>query len=74
MVNLNLLGSTKNSMGILGDIFNFADDVLSIPTDLLGLTNHHKKKEAIEWVEDVYNKGQISPDEYLKLMKYIENQ
>ena len=61
-------------MGLLKNIFDLADDIVSIPTDLLGLTNHYKKKEAIEYINEQFAEGKITRSEHARLLRYIESQ
>jgi hypothetical protein len=58
-------------MGILTDILNLADDIISIPTDILGITNHYNKKQAIQTANEALITGKIDPQEYAKLINYI---
>lgn len=59
-------------MGILKEIFDLADDIVSLPTDLLGLTNHHEKKEALQKAKQAFMTDQITASEYEKIKKLLE--
>lgn len=58
-------------MGILGDLFSLADDIVSIPTDFIGLTNHHSKKEAQQIAEKAFKSGRINAEQYIQLLQEI---
>jgi len=51
-------------MGILGDIFDFADDLVSIPTD-------HEKKKALEKAKQAFLDGKLSSSEYEKIKAFL---
>ena len=61
-------------MGLLGNIFGLVDDIVSIPTDIVGLTNHHAKKKAMKIATTGLIEGKITMKEYKELVEYIENQ
>ena len=60
-------------MGILGGILGLVDDIVSIPTDLIGLTNHHDKKDAIKKIKIAFVNGDITESEYKKLLIAIQD-
>lgn len=59
-------------MGILKSLFNLADDIISIPTDLVGITNHHKKKEVLERAKEAFLRNEITSAEYERIKKILE--
>lgn len=60
-------------MGFLKDILGLADDLISIPTDLIGLTNHHDKKEALRKAKIAFMNDEISAEEYRKIKTLLED-
>lgn len=58
-------------MGILGDLLGLADDIISIPTDFIGLTNHHNKKEALERAKIAFIQGDISAAQFEAIKKQL---
>jgi len=60
-------------MGLLKGILGLVDDIVSIPTDIIGITNHYNKKEARRYVQRKFLSGEISSSEYEKLLLIIEN-
>lgn len=58
-------------MGLLKGLFDLADDLVSIPTDLVGLTNHHEKKEVLRKAKTAFMEGEISSAEYEKIIKIM---
>lgn len=59
-------------MGFLKDIIGLADDIVSIPTDFIGLTNHHDKKEALRKAKIAFMNDEISAEEYRKIKTLLE--
>ena len=55
------------------DVLGLVEDVITLPTDLLGLTNFSSKKQAREYVETQYAIGNINHQQYIALMKMIDN-
>tara|TARA_R110000772_G_scaffold259692_1_gene377366 strand:+ start:705 stop:887 length:183 start_codon:yes stop_codon:yes gene_type:complete len=54
-------------MGILSGLFNLAEDIISIPTDLVGITNHHDKKEMLAEAKRRFIADEITSAQYEKL-------
>lgn len=61
-------------MGLLKGIFNLADNIVSIPTDMLGITNNHGKNKARKIARTALAYGKINRDEYEELLAWIELQ
>lgn len=61
-------------MGLLKGLLKLADDVVSLPTDILGITNHHGKEKAKRIAKLGYIEGKISEEEYKRLLAYIDEQ
>lgn len=59
-------------MGLLTSLFNLADDLVSIPTNLLGITNHHEKKKVLSKYKRLFINGKISSEEYEKVRRILE--
>lgn len=59
-------------MGLLKGLFDFADDIVSIPIDLVGLTNHYEKKEVLEKAKRAFMEDKITSAEYEKIKKLLE--
>jgi hypothetical protein len=59
-------------MGLLSGLFELADDIISIPTDLVGLTNHHEKKHTLEKAKKAFLNNQISANEYNKIKEILK--
>ena len=59
-------------MGLLKGLFGLVDDIITIPTDMVGLTNHWEKKEILERAKRAYLRGEITIEEYKKIKTYIE--
>lgn len=59
-------------MGFLKNIFDLADDIISIPTDLIGLTNHYEKKEILRKAKESFLNDKITSAEYEKVKKLLE--
>ena len=60
-------------MGLLSGLFNLADDIISIPTDIVGLTNHYEKKEALQKAKIAFMNDDITETEYKKIKAYLED-
>lgn len=60
-------------MGLLGGILGLVDDIVSIPTDMVGLTNHYEKKDAIKMAKLAYLNDEITEQEYKKLLLLIKD-
>jgi uncharacterized membrane protein len=58
-------------MGFFKDIFNLTEDLLSIPTDIVGLTNHHDKKKALQIAREKFLDGEITATQYEQVKKLI---
>ena len=58
-------------MGLFKDLFGLAEDVLAIPTDLVGLTNHHNKKEALEKAKLMFVGDEITLEEYRRIKELL---
>ena len=58
-------------MGFFKDIFNLTEDLLSIPTDIVGLTNHHDKKRALQIAREKFLDGEITATQYEQVKKLI---
>jgi len=54
-------------MGLFKDLFDLTEDVLAVPTDLVGLTNHHEKKAALDKAKEAFMKDEITAEEYKKV-------
>lgn len=61
-------------MGILGGLLKLADDIVSIPTDIIGITNHHGKEKARRIAKIGFIEGKINEEEYKRLLAYIDEQ
>jgi hypothetical protein len=59
-------------MGLLKGLFDLADDIVSIPTDIIGLTNHYEKKQALENAKREFINDRITASEYEKIKKLLE--
>jgi hypothetical protein len=59
-------------MGLLSGLFELADDIISIPTDLVGLTNHHEKKNTLEKAKIAFLNNEISASEYNKIKEILK--
>ena len=59
-------------MGLLKGLFELADDIISIPTDLAGITNHHEKKEILRKAKEAFMNDQMTANEYEKIKKLLE--
>lgn len=59
-------------MGLLKGLFDLADDIVSIPTDIVGLTNHHEKKEVLQKVKIAFMNDEITESEYRKIKSLLE--
>jgi hypothetical protein len=59
-------------MGLLSGLFDLADDIISIPTDIVGLTNHYEKKEALQKAKIAFMNDDITETEYKKIKAYLE--
>jgi hypothetical protein len=57
-------------MGLLSGLFNLADDIISIPTDIVGLTSHYEKKEMLQKAKIAFMNDKISGVEYEKIKAY----
>ena len=60
-------------MGLLTGLFNLADDIISIPTDIVGLTNNYEKKEALQKAKVAFMNDDITETEYKKIKAYLED-
>lgn len=60
-------------MGLLGSLLKLADDIVSIPTDLIGLTNHYGKKKAREILKEAFLNDKITSAEYEKALLEIDS-
>jgi hypothetical protein len=60
-------------MGFLKGLFNLAEDIVSIPTDIVGLTNHHEKKEALQKAKIAFMNDEITDTEYRKIKALLED-
>jgi len=58
-------------MGFFKDIFNLTEDLLSIPTDIVGLTNHHDKKKALQIAREKFLDGEMTATQYEQVKKLI---
>lgn len=54
-------------MGLFKDLFDLTEAVLAIPTDLVGLTNHHDKKAALAKAKIAFLRDEITAEEYKKV-------
>lgn len=61
-------------MGILGGLLKLVDDIVSVPTDILGITNHHGKEKARRIAKAGYIEGKIDEAEYKRLLAWIDVQ
>ena len=61
-------------MGLLKGIFDLADDIISIPTDIIGITNNHGKAKARKIARTAFAYGKINREEYEELLAWIEVQ
>tara|TARA_R110002020_G_scaffold40164_3_gene118916 strand:+ start:2369 stop:2548 length:180 start_codon:yes stop_codon:yes gene_type:complete len=59
-------------MGLIKGIFDLVEDVVSIPTDIVGITNHHEKKEILQKAKIAFMNDEISETEYKKIKAYCE--
>ena len=59
-------------MGLLSGLFNLADDIISIPTDIIGITNHHDKKEALQKAKIAFMNDEITETEFKKIKLLLE--
>jgi len=60
-------------MGIIKGLFSLVDDIISIPTDLIGLTNHHKRKEIKRILDRAFIEDKISSEDYEKAKTLLDN-
>lgn len=60
-------------MGLLTGLFNLAEDIVSIPTDVLGLTSHYEKKEALQKAKIAFMNDDITEAEYKKIKACLED-
>jgi len=60
-------------MGLLKGLFDLAEDIVLIPTDIVGLTNHYEKKEALQKAKIAFMKDEITAEEYKKIKSYLED-
>jgi hypothetical protein len=54
-------------MGLFKDLFNLTEDVLALPIDLVGITNHHEKKAALDKAKRMFMRDEITVEEYNKV-------
>jgi len=59
-------------MGIINGILGIVDDIITIPTDILGITNHHGKEKGKRIARLAYIEGKITEDEYKRLLLMID--
>jgi hypothetical protein len=59
-------------MGLLKGLFDLADDIISIPTDLVGITNHHEKKEVLQKAKKAFMNDEITSSEYEKIKRLLD--
>jgi len=59
-------------MGLLKGLFDLADDIISIPTDLVGITNHHEKKEVLKKAKKAFMNDEITSSEYEKIKRLLD--
>ena len=57
-------------MGLLKGLFDLAEDIVSIPTDIVGITSHHEKKEILQKAKVAFMNDEISGSEYEKIKAY----
>jgi len=60
-------------MGILKGVFNLVEDVVLIPTDIIGLTSHYEKKEALKKAKLAFLNDEITESEYKKIKEYLKD-
>lgn len=60
-------------MGLLKGLFNLAEDIISIPTDLVGITNHYEKKELLEKAKNDFINDRITAAEYSKIKEILRD-
>lgn len=60
-------------MGLLKGLFNLAEDIISIPTDLVGITNHYEKKELLEKAKRDFINDRITSAEYSKIKEILRD-
>jgi hypothetical protein len=60
-------------MGLFKGLFNLVEDVVLIPTDIVGLTNHHEKKEALRKAKIAFLNDEITETEYKKIKTLLED-
>ena len=58
-------------MGLFKDLFELTEDVLAVPTDLVGLTNHHEKKAALDKAKAKFMNDEITAEEYKKIKELL---
>jgi uncharacterized membrane protein len=60
-------------MSLFKSVFDLVEDVITLPTDILGLTNHHDKKKALEIAKVKFINGEITAVQYEQVKKLIND-
>lgn len=60
-------------MGILRGLFDLADDIVSIPTDMLGITDHYEKKKVEQFAKQAFIAGEITAKQYQEIISRLNN-
>ena len=60
-------------LNLIKDTLGLVEDIITTPTDMLGLTNFSDKKSARNAVELMFASGEINRKEYEAMMAVIDN-
>lgn len=59
---------------LLKDVAGLVEDIVTFPTDVIGLTKFSSKKEARQAVDALLGSGEINNSQHRALMAAIDNE